>query len=61
MVKMLHQTSLLAVVGSGEDPTFSPRTLRLWNTVKKSTICELNAASSILSGSFKVYFPFGMM
>lgn len=49
--EMLFCTSLVAVVGSGDQPTFSPRKLRILNThsAHQQTICELNFVSSILA------------
>lgn len=33
--EMLNVTSLVAIVGGGDRPAFSPRSLRLWNTKSK--------------------------
>jgi len=49
IVEMLFCTSLVAVVGSGDQPTSSPRKLKILNTSNHSTICELNFVSSILA------------
>ena len=49
IVEMLFNTSLVALVGAGETPAFSPRRLRLWNTKTKESICELNFVTAILS------------
>lgn len=46
---MLFSTSLVAVVGSGVQPTSSQRRLRILNTKKKTNICELTFPSNILS------------
>ena len=56
-ITMLNTSSLLALVGDGVDPLFSTRTLRLWNTAKRQSICELNMATTILSGNINL-FPF---
>jgi len=49
--EMLFSRSLVAVVGSGNQPTSSPRKLRILNThnSQQQTICELNFVSSILA------------
>eukprot|EP00743_Colponemidia_sp_Colp-15_P006191 GILK01006657.1.p1 GENE.GILK01006657.1~~GILK01006657.1.p1 ORF type:complete len:397 (-),score=34.65 GILK01006657.1:89-1165(-) len=49
IVEMLYCTSLVALVGAGEQPTFSPRRLIVWNTAESKCICELNFLTSILS------------
>ena len=49
IVEMLFTSSLLAIVGSGEVPNLSPRTLVLYNTKKNSVICEINFPTTILS------------
>jgi autophagy-related protein 18 len=46
---MLFSTSLVAVVGSGSQPTSSQRRLRILNTKKKTNICELTFPSAILA------------
>lgn len=46
---MLFNTSLVALVGSGESPQFSPRKLMIVNTKRESVICELSFVTSILS------------
>ena len=46
---MLFSSSLLAIVGSGEIPSLSPRTLVLYNTKRNSPICELHFPTAILS------------
>lgn len=48
-IEMLYCTSLLALVGSGEQPGSSPRKFRLWNSQNKEMICELSFPSSILN------------
>ncbi|OZJ06879.1 hypothetical protein BZG36_00230 [Bifiguratus adelaidae] len=49
IVEMLFCTSLVALVGAGEQPAFSPRRLQIVNTKRQSTICELTFPTSILS------------
>ncbi|KAL6066634.1 autophagy protein [Balamuthia mandrillaris] len=49
IAEMLFCTSLVALVGSGDQPTFSPRKLRILNTATEQTICELPFVSSILA------------
>lgn len=49
LVEMLFSTSLLAVVGIGDQPSMSPRRLRIINTKKHSIICEVTFPTSILS------------
>ncbi|KAI9489406.1 WD40-repeat-containing domain protein [Zychaea mexicana] len=49
IVEMLFCTSLVALVGAGEQPTFSPRHLQIINTKRQSTICELTFPASILA------------
>lgn len=48
-VEMLFCTSLIALVGAGETPAFSPRRLRIWNTKTKTVICELNFITAVLA------------
>jgi len=48
VVEMLHCSSLIALVGAGEQPGESPRRLRLWNTRTDASICELNFSSAVL-------------
>lgn len=48
IVEMLYCTSLVAIVGLGEEIGSSPRKLRIINTKKQSTICDLIFPSSIL-------------
>ncbi|GBG32931.1 Autophagy-related protein 18 [Hondaea fermentalgiana] len=47
IVEMLFSTSLVALVGGGEKPAFSPRHLKLWNSKTASVICELDFSSRI--------------
>ncbi|KAG5459335.1 MAG: hypothetical protein BJ554DRAFT_273, partial [Olpidium bornovanus] len=61
IVEMLFCTSLVALVGAGEKPAFSPRRLQITNTKvrpvgycrccvpRQSTICELTFPTSILA------------
>ncbi|KAI8146765.1 WD40-repeat-containing domain protein [Fennellomyces sp. T-0311] len=49
IVEMLFCTSLVALVGAGEQPNFSPRHLQIINTKRQSTICELTFPTSILA------------
>ncbi|PRQ49005.1 hypothetical protein RchiOBHm_Chr2g0117061 [Rosa chinensis] len=56
---MLFSSSLLAIVGVGEEPSLSPRCLCLFNTTSGTALLELNFLTSILSvrmnrKSFKV-------
>eukprot|EP00903_Cladosiphon_okamuranus_P005419 g5405.t1 len=47
--EMLFSSSLVALVGSGDRPSFSPRRLCLWNTKKDHSICEVNFLTAVLS------------
>lgn len=49
IVEMLFSTSLVALVGSGDSPHLSPRRLRLVNTKKSATICEVTFPTAIVS------------
>lgn len=49
LVEMLFSTSLVALVGAGEQPAFSPRKLKIVNTKRDTTICELNFPTTVLS------------
>jgi autophagy-related protein 18 len=49
IVEMLFSTSLIAITGLGDQPSMSPRRLKIINTKRNSTICELNFPTSILS------------
>jgi autophagy-related protein 18 len=46
---MLFCTSLICLVGAGEQPTLSPRRLRIYNTKTEKYICELNFLSTVLN------------
>lgn len=48
IIEMLYCTSLLAIVGQGEEPGSSPRKLRIINTKRNSTICDLTFPTTIL-------------
>ncbi|XP_011079445.1 autophagy-related protein 18b [Sesamum indicum] len=47
IIEMLYRTSLLAIVGAGEQPSLSPRRLCLFNTIKGTALRELNFLTSI--------------
>ncbi|GJM87221.1 hypothetical protein PR202_ga03155 [Eleusine coracana subsp. coracana] len=49
IVEMLFGTSLLAIVGTGEQPAMSPRRLCLFNTKTGAPLKELNFKTSILA------------
>ena len=49
IVEMLYSTSLLAIVGAGEQPALSPRRLLLFNTEIGTTVKELNFVTTILA------------
>ncbi|AET39030.1 phosphoinositide binding protein ATG18 Ecym_3559 [Eremothecium cymbalariae DBVPG len=49
IVEMLFSTSLLAVVGIGDNPSMSPRRLRIINTKRHSVICEVTFPTTILA------------
>jgi len=49
IVEMLFCTSLLAIVGIGDQPSMTPRRLKIINTKRHSTICELTFPTTILS------------
>lgn len=46
---MLYRTNLIAMVGGGETPAFSPRRLRLVNTTTRTALCELQFETTVLS------------
>jgi autophagy-related protein 18 len=48
-VQMLYTTSLLGLVGAGQQASLSPRRLQLFNTSESKVICELNFVTSILN------------
>lgn len=49
IVEMLFCTSLVAIVGIGDQPSMSPRRLKIINTKRHSTICELTFPTTILA------------
>lgn len=49
IVEMLFSSSLLAIVGSGEDVNFSPRRLKIVNSKRNTTICEFTFKTTILA------------
>jgi len=49
IVEMLYSTSLLAIVGAGEQPALSPRRLCLFNTETGTAVKELNFVTAILA------------
>ncbi|KAK3183529.1 hypothetical protein Dsin_030815 [Dipteronia sinensis] len=49
IVEMLYSSSLLAIVGAGEQPSLSPRRLCLFNTTTGNALRELNFLTSILA------------
>ncbi|PKI43223.1 autophagy-related protein 18b isoform X1 [Punica granatum] len=49
IVEMLFNTSLLAIVGAGEQPSLSPRRLVLFNTTTGTPLRELNFLTSVLA------------
>lgn len=48
IVEMLGCSSLVAVVGIGDQPEFSPRKLHLWNTKSCTSICDLTFHTPIM-------------
>uniref|UniRef100_A0A7N0VGN0 Autophagy-related protein 18b n=2 Tax=Kalanchoe fedtschenkoi TaxID=63787 RepID=A0A7N0VGN0_KALFE len=49
IVEMLFSSSLLAIVGAGEQPALSPRRLCMFNTITGNPLRELNFLTSILA------------
>ncbi|XP_031285057.1 autophagy-related protein 18b isoform X2 [Pistacia vera] len=49
IVEMLYSSSLLAIVGAGEQPSLSPRRICLFNTTTGSSLRELNFLTSVLA------------
>lgn len=49
IVEMLFSSSLLAIVGAGEQPSLSPRRLCLFNTTTGTALRELNFLTTILA------------
>ncbi|KAM0930111.1 hypothetical protein ACQ4PT_001175 [Festuca glaucescens] len=54
VVEMRYGTSLIAIVGTGEKPSLSPRRLCLLNTVKDAPKKDLNFRSTILAVRFSM-------
>ncbi|XP_073011237.1 autophagy-related protein 18b isoform X1 [Typha latifolia] len=52
IVEMLFSSSLLAIVGAGEQPSLSPRRLCLFNIVSGAALRELNFLTSIMAVRF---------
>ena len=48
LARMLFCTSLVALVGAGEHPSYSPRRLQIVNTKRQSTICDLTFTTSVI-------------
>lgn len=48
-MEMLFSTSLIAIAGIGDQPSMSPRRLKIINTKRHSTICELTFPTTILA------------
>ncbi|KAK6273093.1 hypothetical protein POUND7_010176 [Theobroma cacao] len=49
IVEMLYSSSLLAIVGAGEQPSLSPRRLCLFNTTTSAPLREMTFLTSILA------------
>ncbi|XWS27250.1 hypothetical protein CRYUN_Cryun26dG0098700 [Craigia yunnanensis] len=49
VVEMLYSSSLLAIVGAGEQPSLSPRPLCLFNTTTSALLREMTFLTSILA------------
>ncbi|XP_004507771.1 autophagy-related protein 18b isoform X2 [Cicer arietinum] len=49
IVEMLFTSSLLAIVGAGDQPSLSPRRLCLFNTTTEAPLRDLNFLTSILA------------
>eukprot|EP00163_Fabomonas_tropica_P023246 TRINITY_DN40547_c0_g1_i1.p1 TRINITY_DN40547_c0_g1~~TRINITY_DN40547_c0_g1_i1.p1 ORF type:complete len:358 (-),score=50.46 TRINITY_DN40547_c0_g1_i1:150-1223(-) len=48
IIEMLFSSSLVALTGSGDNPSFSPRRLKVVNTKTGMSICELNFMTAVL-------------
>lgn len=48
IVEMLYNTSLVALVGIGDQPWMSPRSLKLINTKTKKLVCQLTFPTAVL-------------
>ncbi|OLL23345.1 Autophagy-related protein 18 [Neolecta irregularis DAH-3] len=49
IIEMLYCTSLVALVGGGDQPNLSPRKMQIINTKKPYVICELTFPTTILA------------
>lgn len=49
IVEMLFCTSLVALVGIGDQPAMSPRRLQIVNTKRDSVICELTFPTAVIA------------
>jgi autophagy-related protein 18 len=49
IVEMLFSTSLISIAGIGDQPSMSPRRLKIINSKRHSTICELTFPTTILA------------
>ena len=49
IVEMYSNSQLLALVGAGEQPAFSPRCLTMWNSSQRSAICDIYFNDSVLA------------
>jgi autophagy-related protein 18 len=47
--EMLFSSSLVAIAGAGEPPSFSPRKLQIINTKRQTVVCELNFPTKVLA------------
>lgn len=47
--EMLFSSSLVAIAGAGEPPSFSPRKLQIINTKRQTIVCELNFPTKVLA------------
>jgi len=49
IVEMLYCTSLLALVGAGDQAGFSPRCLKIWNTKRQASLFDVAFVSKIVA------------
>eukprot|EP01134_Creolimax_fragrantissima_P004413 CFRG4413T1 len=49
VTEMLFCTALVALVGAGEQPNFSPRCLQIANTKRQTKVCELSFKTAVLA------------
>lgn len=47
--EMLFSSSLVALAGAGEPPSFSPRKLQIVNTKRQTVVCELSFPTKVLN------------